>query len=164
MGVRTNQSRWFTSVGGRRRLTERGREAVAGYAFASPWLAGVLLLTVVPALSSFYFSFTDYPLVKPPSFVGTQNYQQLFTADSRFVQAIGDEDQLIDFPGLEQHPATVLRVGTLVDVVDERGAAGELEARLVRDAGERARRKDVAVRALEAIDDQRDVGHRRGRR
>jgi multiple sugar transport system permease protein len=90
LGVRTNQSRWFTSVGGHRRLTERGREAVAGYAFASPWLAGLLVLTVVPALSSFYFSFTDYPLVKPPSFVGAQNYQQLFTADPRFVQAIGN--------------------------------------------------------------------------
>jgi multiple sugar transport system permease protein len=63
---------------------------VAGYAFASPWLVGLLMLTVGPSISSLYFSFTEYPLVKPPTFVGTHNYVQLFTADPRFVKAIGN--------------------------------------------------------------------------
>lgn len=69
-------------------MTERGREALAGYLFASPWLIGMLALTVVPAVSSFYFSFTAYPLVQAPVFIGIQNYVDLLTADPRFIKAI----------------------------------------------------------------------------
>ena len=71
-----------------RRLTERRRETLAAYVFASPWLLGLLLLNVGPAVSSFYFSFTEYQLVKPPTFIGLENYRQLVTSDPRFLTAI----------------------------------------------------------------------------
>ena len=73
---------------GRPWLTERRREAIAGYLFAAPWLIGLLGLTAVPALISIYLSFTEYQLVKPPTFIGLDNYRQLFTADPRFVKAL----------------------------------------------------------------------------
>jgi multiple sugar transport system permease protein len=69
-------------------LTERRREAIAGYLFAAPWLAGLLGLTAIPALASIYLSFTEYQLVKEPSFIGLDNYRQLFTSDQRFIKAI----------------------------------------------------------------------------
>ncbi len=72
----------------RRRLSDRGRETLAAYIFASPWLIGFVLLTAAPVVSSFYFSFTDYPLVQAPVFSGLSNYRQLLTADPRFVKAI----------------------------------------------------------------------------
>jgi multiple sugar transport system permease protein len=69
-------------------LTERRREAIAGYLFAAPWLIGLLGLTAIPALASIYLSFTEYQLVKPPTFVGLDNYAQLFAGDPRFLKAI----------------------------------------------------------------------------
>jgi multiple sugar transport system permease protein len=70
------------------RLTERRREAIAGYLFAAPWLIGLFGLTAAPALASIYLSFTEYQLVKPPTFIGLDNYVQLFTSDQRFIKAI----------------------------------------------------------------------------
>jgi multiple sugar transport system permease protein len=69
-------------------LTERRREAIAGYLFAAPWLLGLLGLTTLPALASIYLSFTDYQLTQPPDFVGLDNYVRLFTDDGRFIKAI----------------------------------------------------------------------------
>jgi multiple sugar transport system permease protein len=69
-------------------LTERRREAIAGYLFAAPWLIGLLGLTAAPALASIYLSFTEYQLVKPPSFIGLGNYVKLFTDDPRFTKAL----------------------------------------------------------------------------
>ncbi|HEX5416682.1 MAG TPA: sugar ABC transporter permease [Chloroflexota bacterium] len=87
VSMQAEPGRWIFRAGGRR-LTQRGQEAVAGYLFAAPWLIGLLLLTAIPAISSIYFSLTEYQLVKPPTFVGLQNYQQLLTGDPRFVKAI----------------------------------------------------------------------------
>jgi multiple sugar transport system permease protein len=47
--------------------------------FLSPWVAGFLLFTAGPMLVSLFLSFTRYDMLKPPSFVGTGNYQDLFT-------------------------------------------------------------------------------------
>jgi multiple sugar transport system permease protein len=69
-------------------LTERRREAIAGYLFAAPWLAGLIGLTAIPALASLYLSFTEYQLVQPPAFIGLDNFRQLFTTDPRFVKAL----------------------------------------------------------------------------
>jgi multiple sugar transport system permease protein len=73
---------------GRPRLTERRREAIAGYVFAAPWLIGLLGLTAIPALASIYLSFTEYQLVKPPTLIGLDNYRRLFTSDPRWIKAI----------------------------------------------------------------------------
>ena len=48
-----------------------------GLAFLSPWLVGFLIFTATPILMSLYFSFTNYSLLKAPTFVGLDNYQDL---------------------------------------------------------------------------------------
>lgn len=63
------------------------REAVEGYLFILPWLLGLVIFIVGPILASFYFSLTDYEVVRPPVFRGLANYQRLFT-DNLFWQAL----------------------------------------------------------------------------
>jgi multiple sugar transport system permease protein len=58
------------------------REALAFYAFISPWLIGFLALTLYPMLASAYYSLTVYNVVDM-KFVGLQNFQELI-ADKKF--------------------------------------------------------------------------------
>lgn len=57
------------------------RNFAIGMLFISPWLLGFLLLTVIPLLSSLYYSFTFYDLLRPARFIGLQNYIEIFTRD-----------------------------------------------------------------------------------
>ncbi|MCF2938695.1 sugar ABC transporter permease [Paenibacillus alkaliterrae] len=61
---------------------------LAGYVFISPWLIGFLLLTVWPVTQSFYLSFTDYPLLADPVWVGVENYTKIFTKDPLFGKSL----------------------------------------------------------------------------
>jgi multiple sugar transport system permease protein len=65
----------------------RHEERVA-YLFLSPWLIGLLLFSVGPIIASFFLSLTDWNLLEPPNFVGTDNYKELFTEDPNFAQAV----------------------------------------------------------------------------
>jgi len=58
-------------------LTVARREALAGYLFIAPWLVGFLVLVLGPVIASFYFSLTDYEIVKSPVFVGLDNYREM---------------------------------------------------------------------------------------
>ena len=69
-------------------LSQKTRETIAGYLLFSPWLLHLLLLTAIPVGASFYFSFTEYQIVKPPTFWGTVNYRRLFTEDPRFLKSL----------------------------------------------------------------------------
>jgi multiple sugar transport system permease protein len=53
------------------------KESLMGWLFASPWIIGFLLFTVIPMGFSFYTSFTKYNITTPPKFIGVQNYQQI---------------------------------------------------------------------------------------
>ncbi len=64
------------------------RNNINGWLFISPWLIGFLLLTAYPLVSSLYYSFTSYTVIKPPEWVGLTNYIELFTRDPLFWTAI----------------------------------------------------------------------------
>ena len=66
------------------------RELAWGLAFISPWIAGFLAFHLFPTLASFYYSFTDKALVRPPELVGLTNYTKLLTGDDLFYKAIGN--------------------------------------------------------------------------
>jgi multiple sugar transport system permease protein len=59
-----------------------------GLLFISPWLIGFLAFTVYPLVSSFYYSFTRYDLLKPPVFLGSRNFVDIFTEDPHFGQVM----------------------------------------------------------------------------
>lgn len=60
------------------------RSLILGLLFASPWIIGFLGFTIVPILSSLYYSFTRYDLLRPPHFLGLDNYINLFANDDDF--------------------------------------------------------------------------------
>ncbi|MEU7588136.1 sugar ABC transporter permease [Micromonospora sp. NPDC049230] len=72
---------------GSRPGARRSDERVAGYLFLSPWIVGVLLLTLGPMLASLYLSFTDYDLFDTPRWIGLDNYQRMFE-DARWLKSV----------------------------------------------------------------------------
>ena len=59
------------------------KESTVGYVFALPFIIGFLGFTLIPIVSSLYYSFTDYNLIQKESWIGTSNYFRLFQ-DDRF--------------------------------------------------------------------------------
>jgi multiple sugar transport system permease protein len=49
-----------------------------GWLFASPWIVGFLLWTLIPMLASLVLSFSEWDLISSPTWVGLQNFQELF--------------------------------------------------------------------------------------
>ncbi len=58
-----------------------------GLLFCSPAILGLLAFTAYPVVASFYYSFCNYPMLKPPVWVGLANYRTLFT-DSVFLGSL----------------------------------------------------------------------------
>ena len=73
-----------------RRKTSRllRQEYIAFYLFASPWLIGLLFLTLGPMIASFLLSFSDYPVITPPKWIGVANYVEMFTDDKLVWQSL----------------------------------------------------------------------------
>ena len=64
------------------RLSRRERREVAkGLTFIAPWLLGLLLFLAYPIGASFYYSFTDYDILKAPRFIGLDNYNTMLFED-----------------------------------------------------------------------------------
>ncbi|CAN5206260.1 sugar ABC transporter permease [soil metagenome] len=59
-----------------------------GLAFASPWLLGLLIFGVYPIAASMWFSLTRYNVIRPPQFVGLENYRLLFAHDPFFWKSL----------------------------------------------------------------------------
>jgi len=62
-------------------LRRRLRRNLRGYVFVLPWIISLLVFTAYPMLASFYFSMTDYSVLKPPVWTGLQNFKVMFTQD-----------------------------------------------------------------------------------
>ncbi|MFN8486105.1 MAG: sugar ABC transporter permease [Caldilineaceae bacterium] len=60
------------------------RNLLFGLIFASPWIIGFLLFTLIPLGSSLYYSFTRYDLLGDPVWIGLRNYNLLLTNDADF--------------------------------------------------------------------------------
>ncbi len=60
-------------------LRAKHRNLVLGLIFVSPWLIGFLAWTVYPLISSLYYSLHRYDLLRPPIFIGTENYTSFLT-------------------------------------------------------------------------------------
>lgn len=68
-------------------VSER-RNFVTGLLFVSPWLIGFLLWTLYPLISSLYYSFNRYDLLRDPIWIGLQNYREIFFEDPLFGQVV----------------------------------------------------------------------------
>lgn len=64
-------------------MTARRREAITGWLFASPWVVGFSVFLLYPLAASIYYSLCDYSVLRPPIYVGLDNYRNLI-ADALF--------------------------------------------------------------------------------
>lgn len=71
----------------RRTISRATRDALAAYGFLTPWLAGMVLLTLGPMVYSLYLSFTRYNLLTPPEWRGLANYQRM-ADDPRYLNSV----------------------------------------------------------------------------
>ena len=55
-----------------------------GLFYIAPWIIGFLWFQLYPFVMSFYYSFTDFGMLRAPRFVGLRNYEILLTADRDF--------------------------------------------------------------------------------
>lgn len=63
------------------------KKIIAGYAFISPVILGILIFTLWPIVFSIYISFTEYDNITPPVFVGLKNFTDIFH-DALFIKSI----------------------------------------------------------------------------
>jgi multiple sugar transport system permease protein len=71
-----------------RTLTRRERRGLlTGLLFISPWIIGFLAFRVFPFFASLYYSFTFFPILDRPKWVGLSNYVDLFR-DTRFLTSL----------------------------------------------------------------------------
>jgi len=54
-----------------------------------PWLVGFVGIVAGPMIASLALSFTDYRLLDVPTWIGLGNYEQMFSSDPRFIDALG---------------------------------------------------------------------------
>jgi len=67
--------------------TRRSRDTIEGYLFIMPVVLGLLFFTIGPMLASFYISFTKYPILRSPEWIGLRNYVNMFTKEPNFWQS-----------------------------------------------------------------------------
>ncbi|MBN1312714.1 MAG: sugar ABC transporter permease [Anaerolineae bacterium] len=75
-------ARFISKLAGQSR--QRQENTFAGYFFASPWIVGFLIFVVFPMVASLYWSFTDYRIGTPSTWIGLENFIRLLAADREF--------------------------------------------------------------------------------
>jgi multiple sugar transport system permease protein len=53
------------------------REERAAYLFLSPWLLGLAFFWVIPIVGSLLLSFSEWNIIRPPEWVGLENYREM---------------------------------------------------------------------------------------
>ena len=60
------------------------------FVMLSPWLFRLVFITIGPMASSLYYSFTKYPILSDPKWIGLKNYIIMFTEDPLFYKSLGN--------------------------------------------------------------------------
>lgn len=65
------------------------RDARIGFLFASPYLIGFCLFMAYPMIASFCYAFTSFSVLRPPKYIGLDNFRELLV-DKVFFQSLGN--------------------------------------------------------------------------
>lgn len=68
-------------------MNRKKREATQGILYVLPSFVLLLIFCLVPIFMSAWYSFTDYNVMKAPSFIGIANYTKMFQ-DAYFVASL----------------------------------------------------------------------------
>lgn len=63
----------------RPRKRARRSDAKVAWLMLAPWVIGLVMITAVPMVASLVLAFTDYSLLRPPSWVGFSNFLEVFS-------------------------------------------------------------------------------------
>src|SRR2546423_14264836 len=85
-----------------------------GLVFAAPWLIGFAIFVAYPIIASLYYSFCSYDAIRPPRWVGVQNYQRLFFEDDLFLKSLWNTLYMVIF-GLPLGLAASLGIALLLN-------------------------------------------------
>ena len=64
------------------------REEREFYLFIGLWLLGFIVFYLGPIVASFFISFTEWTMLRPPTWIGVANYAKLLGADKLFWKAL----------------------------------------------------------------------------
>jgi multiple sugar transport system permease protein len=103
-----------TAEARRRGRKREWRETQTGLLFAAPWLIGFAVFFVYPVLASFYYSLCSYDAIRPPHFIGLENYRKLFFEDELFWKSLSNTLFMIVF-GLPLGLAASLIIAVLLN-------------------------------------------------
>ena len=59
-------------------MRKETKNFLKGIAFISPWVIGFLVFQLYPIGAGIYYSFCYYDVLRPPAFIGLENYANLF--------------------------------------------------------------------------------------
>lgn len=93
------------------------RELIAGLVWTSPWLVGSAVFLFLPMAMSFWYSLTDYPMLKPPVYIGLGNYRAMW----------GDERLWLVVRNTAMYAGVAIPLLTLVGLVLAAAIAGATE-------------------------------------
>lgn len=68
--------------------TLQRREARAGLLFILPWIVSLLFFTAYPVFGTLGLAFTEYNIIKPPEYIGLDNFEQMFFNDPAYWIAV----------------------------------------------------------------------------
>jgi multiple sugar transport system permease protein len=66
----------------------RSSDSIAGYVFSAPFIIGFVSFILLPMCASLYLSFTDYDLMTSPRWIGLDNFEKMFTQDTKYFQSL----------------------------------------------------------------------------
>ncbi|MHC5249253.1 carbohydrate ABC transporter permease [Enterococcus sp. LJL90] len=72
----------------KKKSRQKLKDTLTAYGFLSPWIIGFIFFTGSPILMSFVLSLTKWNLLGDPRFVGFENYKQLFSGNSDFLETL----------------------------------------------------------------------------
>lgn len=64
------------------------KDDLIGWLFTAPELICFLVFVLLPTLAMIGLSFTKYKMLKPPEWIGLDNYVRLFTKDSKLIKVV----------------------------------------------------------------------------
>lgn len=70
------------------KYSHRRNEAIAGYLFVLPVILGFLIWVLGPMIATALISFTRWPVIRKPTWLGLSNYVTLFTTDPFFYDSL----------------------------------------------------------------------------
>lgn len=59
-------------------MKTKNKNNLIGYFLIMPWFIGFVLMFFLPMCASFYYSFTNYNMLKAPEIIGLDNYVRMF--------------------------------------------------------------------------------------